>query len=76
MQEAAREETDKDVACSDVKDGIPILTVKADCCWSKKSTEPTILLHRVSQILCKTMDTKLVNCYTCMYNRSIDDRCH
>lgn len=35
MQVAAKEEADE--ACGEVKDGSPIITVVADCCWSKRS---------------------------------------
>ncbi|CAH2088998.1 unnamed protein product [Euphydryas editha] len=37
MQAAAQEETSKAISCGDVKDGIPVLTVIADCCWSERS---------------------------------------
>lgn len=36
MQAAAHEEASEAISC-DVKDGIPVLTVVADCCWSKWS---------------------------------------
>ena len=34
MQEAAKEEAAEAIACGEIKDGIPVLTVIADCCWS------------------------------------------
>ncbi|KAL4718598.1 hypothetical protein ACJJTC_018073 [Scirpophaga incertulas] len=37
MQEAAKEEAAEAISCGEMKDGIPVLTVIADCCWSKRS---------------------------------------
>ncbi|KAL4719459.1 hypothetical protein ACJJTC_000471 [Scirpophaga incertulas] len=37
MQEAAKEEAAEAISCGEIKDGIPVLIVIVDCCWSKRS---------------------------------------
>lgn len=72
MQEAAKEESAEAIASGDVKDGIPVLTVVADGCWSKRSYKTNYSASSgVAAIIgCKTgkvlyMDVKNKNCVIC-----------
>lgn len=72
MQEAAKEEAAMAIACGEVKDCIPILTVIADCCWSKRSYKTNysalsgvaaIIGYKTGKVL--YMDVKNKYCVIC-----------
>lgn len=69
MREAAKEEA---AEASEFKDGIPVITVVADCCWSKRSYKTNysassgvaaIIGHKTGKVI--YMDVKNKHCVVC-----------